>query len=186
MILCPRIGPRVTTGSAFERACLLFGHSGVSTVFPYNPPMPARKQSTADLRPYHCKAQPLQGHRFAEFLPQARAIFRALERQTKRRPYVRSAYFQKDKIFFDFFWTHLQQKIPAERARRLRYLPCALELLRHTMHAPLTIQEDAHAETLFHRFAGQTSERQRFYVQVKHDIRSGKKQLLSVFPAQRE
>lgn len=148
--------------------------------------MTKHRLHTESLHAYHCKERPLSSHRYADLLAEARMIFRSLEKRTKRRPYVRSTFFHKDKIFFDYFWKHLQQKIPAERARRLRFLPCALELLRHSVQHPLTIKPESDSHVLLHRFAGQTRSGEYFYVQIKHDLRSGKKQLLSIFPARRE
>lgn len=116
-------------------------------------------------------------------MPQARQVFKALQKQTKRRPHVRSAYFNKDKIFFDYFWAHLQQKPPSERVRRLKYFPCALELLRHTRHDPLTFEEPERPSLILHRFAGKSPDGTLFYVQIKQEKRSGKRQCISVFPA---
>ncbi len=147
--------------------------------------MTSGQRSGAPLHPYHCTTPALQGRRLADLLPQARSIFRTLERRTKRRPYVRSAYFKHEKIFFDHFWEHLQQKLPSERARRLRLLPCALELLRHTRNHPLSFEKENDPGTLLHRFAGHTPDKHLFYVQIKQDKRSGARQLLSIFPAHR-
>src|SRR5438552_1782982 len=85
---------------------------------------------------YRCQVAPFTDNRYADIMPQARSLFRALQKRTKRRPYIRSAYFKKDKIFFDYLWTHLNQKSLPDRARRLRFLPCALELLQKSRHAP--------------------------------------------------
>ncbi|MFH1670916.1 MAG: hypothetical protein ABIA92_05035 [Patescibacteria group bacterium] len=142
-----------------------------------------KKRSTADLVPYKCSKDPLRGTQLKVILPQARKIFRSLEKRTKRKPYIRSRYFNKDKIFFDYFWSDLKKKIPSERARRLKLLPCALEVLRYSRHEPLTIDDMQDSHLLRHRFAGRTQNGLLFYVQVKQNKRTGTKQFLSVFPS---
>lgn len=141
------------------------------------------KRSTQNLIPYQCTKPLLNGTRLTDILPQARNVFRVLEKRTKRKPYVRSEYFNKNKIFFDYFWSDLKKKIPSERARRLKLLSCALEVLRYSRQEPLTIDDATEPHILRHRFAGKTPEGDLFYVQVKQNKRTGAKQFLSVFPA---
>lgn len=138
---------------------------------------------TDALRPYVCKSAPIPGHRYVDVVPRAHALLRLVEKRTKRRAYVRSAYFQKEKIFFDYFWDHLRQKPPSDQARRIKFLPCAIELLEKSYLDPLTFEEPERPALLLHRFAGQTKDGRRFYVQVREEKRTGKKQCLSIFPA---
>lgn len=147
--------------------------------------MPRRNfaSRTRELQPFTCQKPPLPGHRYVEVVPQARKLLRELEKRTKRRPYVRSAYFRKEKIFFDYFWDHVRQKLPSDQARRLKFLPCALELLQKSHHDPLTFQEPDRPDLLLHRFAGKTRDGRLFYVQVREEKRGSTKQCLSVFPA---
>lgn len=149
--------------------------------------MPARsKKKRRDSAPqpiaFRCTVLLLPGHRFAEIMPQARTFFRAIQKRTKRRAYVRSAYFQKEKIFFDYFWEHLQRKSLPDRARRLRYLPCALELIRQTRHDPITFIDPRQPQLIKHRFLGITPSDGHFSVIILQDRKSGKKQLLSCYP----
>ena len=146
----------------------------------------SKKRSTSDLVAYKCTTNPIRGTQLKVILPQARDIFRNLEKKTKRKPHIRSCYFNKDKIFFDYFWSDLKKKIPSERARRLKLLPCALEVLRHSRHEPLTIDDINESHILRHRFAGRTKNGSLFYVQVKQNKRTGTKQFLSLFPAKRK
>lgn len=148
--------------------------------------MRAQKQSTDSLIPFRCTRDLLQGKQLKKILPHARALFRDFERKTKRRPHVRSTYFSNEKIFFDYFWSDLKKKIPSERARRLKLLPCAFELLQKTRQEPLTIDDITDPHMLLHRFAGITPQGSIFYVQVKQNKRTGAKQFLSVFPARRK
>lgn len=141
-----------------------------------------KKQKSLELKPYRVKTKPLSGHNYPDIIPQARRIFRALQKQTHRRPYVRSAYFDKQKIFFDYFWQHMEEKVIADRVRRLRYFPCALELLRNTRHDPITFIDPTQPNMLVHRFLGIAGNGSRFWVLVKENRKTNRKQLLSLFP----
>ncbi|NOS67637.1 MAG: hypothetical protein HOO67_04715 [Candidatus Peribacteraceae bacterium] len=115
-------------------------------------------------------------------MPKVRREFRLLQKQTKRRPYVRSAFFGKEKIFFDYFWIHLNQKDAHDRARRLKYFPCAIELLRLCRQAPQTFIKTAELHIIRHQFIGLASDGSKFAVVIKEERPSGKKNLLSLFP----
>ncbi len=80
----------------------------------------------------------------------------------------------------DNFWPHLNQKSSYDRPRRLRLLPCALELIAHSRFTPQVIRK--YNETLY-RFSGQTPGGIHFYVQVKEDMKRDQKFFMSVFPA---
>jgi len=107
-----------------------------------------------------------------------------LERaRTKRQPYVRSAYFNKDKVFIQPFWQHLWEKGNwRDRARRARFLPCALELLRHSRLVPRTQENPNDRNELLHRFYGVTEAGEHFVVQVSENKRTNRKNFMSVFP----
>ena len=60
--------------------------------------------------PYKTKEKRLSGTNYAEIKKEAQIIFNEIKRKTKRQPYIRSAYFKKQKVFFNYFWTHLAQK----------------------------------------------------------------------------
>lgn len=113
----------------------------------------------------------------------ARRIFKRVQARTKRKPYLRSAYFNdKNKIFFDYFWIHLSQKPPKERMRRLRFFEAALELIRHSRYHPHSIFTADMPGESFHRFGGMTKRGTKFFVQIKEHKRTGRKQFMSVFP----
>ncbi len=135
-----------------------------------------------EARVFHCHSSPLSGHKYVDIMPQTRRIFRSLQKQTKRRPYIRSSYFKKDKIFFDYFWIHLNQKHAHERARRLKYFPCALELLRVSRLPPTTFVNIDIPGAIHHRFIGSAPDKSQFAVIIKQDCSSGRKFLLSLFP----
>lgn len=83
-----------------------------------------------------------------------------------------------------YFWVHLALKSWGDRVRRLKYLPCALELLQRCREDPVTKENPNRAGELLHRFAGLTRSRVLFYVHVREDRRSGTKEFMSVYPAQ--
>lgn len=128
------------------------------------------------------KTSKIGATRHTDINKQARLIYHQIEKKTKRRPYLRSAYFKKEKIFFDYFWPHLSQARFADRRRRLRYLPCAIELIERSHHEPTTKQNPNRKSENLHRFAGITPQEEVFYVQIKEDTKSKQKFLMSIFP----
>ncbi len=131
---------------------------------------------------YKSKYGKLSGSSYDELAPVARAEFQRIKKLTKRQPYVRSAYFSKDKIFLSLFWEHLAQKHRGDRTSRLKLYICAIDLLRHTKQAPDTIFRADDLNVLLHRFLGETKGGEQFYVQVKENKRTGRKDFMSVFP----
>ena len=136
------------------------------------------------MTPYRAKATSLPGTRYTEVAPLARALLRSIARRTKRRPYLRSAYFGKDKIFFTYFWKHLMQLPRYQRVRRLKYLPCAIELIRKSRQMPEVYLKRDRPREIFYRFSGQAPNGPEFAVQIKENLRTRRKELMSVFPYQ--
>ncbi|MCB9808048.1 hypothetical protein H6770_02210 [Candidatus Peribacteria bacterium] len=132
----------------------------------------------------HCtKAATLPGSDFHEVRKKADALYDTIRKQTKRRTYVRSAYFKKDKIFIDLFWKHLfDKKNWRDRTRRLKYFPAAIEVIRHSRFDPASEENRNNRSEILHRFAGITIDNELFYVQIKEEKSSGQKFLISVFP----
>ena len=64
---------------------------------------------------------------------------------------------------------------------RLKLYLCALDLLRHSKYAPDTIFSADNLNILLHRFIGETQDGKIFYVQVKEDKRTGRKDFISAF-----
>ena len=124
----------------------------------------------------------IPGSSYDEVASLARKEFQHVKKLTKRQPYIRSVYFRKDKIFLTIFWDHLAQKHRGDRTNRLKLYQCALDLLRHSTHAPDTIFDANNLNFMLHRFLGETQEGVQFYVQVKEDKRTGRKDFMSVFP----
>lgn len=132
--------------------------------------------------PYQTKTKKFPGTDYREIHSQVLSIFRRIKSKTKRRPYVRSAYFKKQKIFFDYFWKHLWQKSWKERTKRLKFFLCAIELIQNSHQEPVSIQNPNKKSEILHRFAGLTKDKELFVVQVKEDKKTDRKYLMSIFP----
>lgn len=133
------------------------------------------------MKVYKSKAVLLTGTSYDEVLSIARREHKKIEKLTKRQPYVRSTYFNKDKIFISLFWTHLMQKHRAVRTRRLKLYNAAIDLMRNSRCEPETIFSKDDLSLLLHRFYGVTKDRMEYCVQVKQDKRTGRKDFMSVF-----
>jgi len=62
------------------------------------------------MKAYKTKASKLAGTDFHEVRKKAFALYQNIQRRSHRRPYIRSAYFKKEKIFLALFWQHLFDK----------------------------------------------------------------------------
>lgn len=134
------------------------------------------------MKAYHTKASKFTGTDYHEVYKKAFDSYKKIKARSKRTPYVRSAYFKKDKIFISFFWEHLKQKSWKDRDRRLKYFDCAIELICHSNFEPITKENPNKPSELLHRFAGITRENDLFFVQIKEDRKTDKKWFMSVFP----
>lgn len=132
--------------------------------------------------PFQAKSFLLPGTNYKEIYKSVIKIYSGIEKRTKRKPYLRSAYFHKQKIFFDYFWPHLLQKPFPERVRRLKFFLAAIELIKENRNHPLTVQNPSKKTEVLHRFAGISKDKKFFFVQIKENKRTGRKQLMSIFP----
>lgn len=131
---------------------------------------------------YRTKNNKLPGTRWSEVYKKALRGYEIIKKKTKRRPYVRSAYFTKDKIFLDLYWRHLHEKQNLrDKTRRVKYFPCAVELIRHSRIDPVSKENPNKKSEILHRFFGATKDGEKFFAQVKEDKRSGQKALYSSF-----
>jgi len=134
---------------------------------------------------YKTKTGKLTGSDFHEVNKKAYFVYEQIKRKSKRRPYVRSAYFNKDKIFIGLFWQHLFDKQNwRDRIRRIKYFPAAIELIRHSRFGPKSKENPNNNSEILHRFTGITSDNKLFYVQIKEDKQTSQKWLISVYPGQ--
>lgn len=131
---------------------------------------------------YKVKTGVIKGTSYSYVYKKARFCYNQIARRTKRRPYIKSAYFAKEKIFFDYFWPHLSQKPPRERFRRLKYFPAAIELLQKSRLRPESRDNPHVNKEILHRFSGATAEGNIFFVQIKEDKKTGAKYFMSCFP----
>jgi hypothetical protein len=88
---------------------------------------------------YKSKYNKISGNNYSEKERKARSIYNAFSKSTKRQPYIRSAYFNKEKVFLRLFWEHLAQKRRAERERRIVFYNAALDLIRNSRVKPETL-----------------------------------------------
>ncbi len=112
----------------------------------------------------------------------ASKLFRRIKSQTKRTPYIRSAYFKREKVFLNIFWSHLHDKRIPDRVRRLKYFDCALDLIRNSRIKPSVKPNPNNKSEVLYRFLGQTKHRDLFVVQIKENRRSKRKDLISIIP----
>lgn len=132
---------------------------------------------------YKTKSNQLSGSSYEELIKKARQEYHKIQSKSPRRlPYIRSAYFAKDKIFVNLFWEHLGQKSPVDRVRRLKLYIVALELIRNCKITPDTVQNPNSKGQMLHRFYGATADGAKFVVQIKENKRTGRKDFVSCFP----
>jgi len=132
---------------------------------------------------YKTKGKKISGSSFREVHRSALHVYATIRRKTKRRPYVRSIYFSKNKVFLDLFWHHLFEKQNwRDRIRRVSYFECAIELIQKSRCEPESKQNVNRPSEILHRFYGVTPDKDYFCIQIKEDKRSGQKFLLSIFP----
>lgn len=132
---------------------------------------------------YQTKKQKLSGTQYNEVYKQAFGFYKQIKAKTKRRSYVRSTYFNKEKVFLELFWQHLGQKLNfRDKVRRLKYFSCAIDLIQNSIYEPSSKENPNKKSELLHRFAGMTKDKELFFVQIKEDKKKGEKWLMSVFP----
>lgn len=133
------------------------------------------------MKQFRSKSSLLPGTSYDEVVGVARKEYKKIVSLTKRQPYVRSTYFNKDKVFIALFWEHLAQKHRKDRCRRLKLYNAAIDLLRNSHCEPDTIFKKDDLSTLLHRFYGVTKDGIAFCVQVRQNKRTGRKDFMSVF-----
>jgi len=132
---------------------------------------------------YKTKAKKLPGTHWHQVNKKAFSQYKNIKIKSKRRPYIRSAYFGKEKIFLGLFWQHLHEKANIrDKTRRLRYFPCAIELIQNSRIKPTAKISKEESKIYLHRFAGITPDKKRFFVQIKENTKNHQKWLISVFP----
>ncbi len=131
---------------------------------------------------YKTKAKPLPGTSYPEIKKKAFGLYKQIKRKSRRKPYIRAAYFRRDKVFLDTFWEHLFQKNFWDQMRRMKFFACGIELIQQSRTEPTSKENPNKRGEILHRFAGNTPNGEKFFVQIKEDKSSGKKFLISIFP----
>jgi hypothetical protein len=138
------------------------------------------------MKVYRAKIKPFSGTRYADIGYKAYRLYNQIKKESKRRPYVRSAYFKKEKVFLELFWKHLQDKHSLnDKTRRLKYLPCAVELIQNSRFDPITKENPDKSNEMLHRFIGIAPNNVTFFVQIRESKRNKRKWLMSVFPEEK-
>lgn len=79
---------------------------------------------------FKTKTKKIPGTDYREINSRVKIIRKQLEKRSKRRIHIRSVYFNKSKVFLDTFWSHLNDTQNwRDRVRRLKFLPCAVDLI---------------------------------------------------------
>ncbi len=127
---------------------------------------------------YQTTSRKISGSNFNELRKKAERVFNEIKSRTKRKPYIRSAYFDKSKIFLDYFWEHFYSKNLGDRRRRIVFYIAALELIQNSHFVPQSKESPNNKNVIFHRFTGKTKDGYGFIIQIKEDKRSGQKYLI--------
>lgn len=132
---------------------------------------------------YRTKARKIPGTEFREVKQIAFSILKKVAKKSKRLPYIRSAFFNKDKVFLSLFLHHLfEKKDWKDRTRRLQFFEASIELTQKSKLNPSSIENPNRRSEILHRFNGVTKDGEMFFVQIKEDKSSGKKYFISCFP----
>lgn len=132
---------------------------------------------------YQTKAGKIAGTNFKEVHEKAFDVYLEIRKKTKRRPYIRSTYFRKEKIFLNLYWEHLlSQDNWRDRLRRIKYFIAAIELMKNTTLEPTSKENPNKSGETFHRFSGKARDGEVFFVQIKEYKKKNQKYLISIFP----
>ncbi len=131
---------------------------------------------------YKTKVKRLAGTDYYEVYSKAKFLYKTISSRTKRRPYVRSAYFNKEKVFLDYFWHHIGTKSQRDRLRRLKQYACAIDLIKNSKMEPNSKLNSDKPSEILHRFSGMNGSGDNFLVQITEDIKNEEKSFMSVFP----
>lgn len=131
---------------------------------------------------YQAKSGVIAGSNYKEVYKYVSKIYSDLRRKSKRQSYIRSAYFNKQKVFLNLFWIHLFDKSNNVRTQRLKLIACGIELIRKSRIHPESKDNPNDVSEIVHRFSGITKSKVKFAVQIKEIKRTNKKYLISIFP----
>ena len=130
---------------------------------------------------YQTKIKKLSGTNYSEVRKHALLLLNQIKRRTKRRPYIRSAYFNTKAEHVRNECVHLLEKNLKERVKRIKHFPCAIDLIKNSKIAPTSKENVDNKNEILHRFAGKTKDKEMFFVQIKENKKNGKKYFMSCF-----
>lgn len=143
-----------------------------------------RPWSSGSMKIFQIKGRKIPGTKFRIVHKKAFRYYQEIKRKSKRRPYVRSTYFNKEKIFISLFWHHVfENRLYTDQLRRLKFFPCGIELMKSTTFAPESKDNPNKPSEILHRFAGFTGDNEFFIVQIKENKNTSEKFLISIYPA---
>ena len=137
------------------------------------------------MKVYKTRTTRLAGTSYSEIRKKAFGLHKEISRRSKRKPYVRSAYFGKNKIFLALFWSHLFKKNYWDQTRRMKFFACGIELIRNSHLEPVSRENPNKTGEILHRFAGISADNELFFVQIKEAKQTGQKWLISIFPVEK-
>lgn len=133
---------------------------------------------------YQTKAEIISGTDMREVQKKADLLYESIVKRTKRRPYLRSKYFKRQKIFLGIFWKHLHDKVNhRDKLRRLKCIHCALELIEYSQIEPDKVQNPNKSSEFLYRFKGRAKNGELFIVQIKENTKTNEKFFISAYPA---
>ena len=127
------------------------------------------------------KAKPLPGSKLVVARSAFNKFFTKTFSGSKRKPYIRSKFFGKRKVFVHLFREHTYQKHRQEQIRRLKLFPAALDLIIHSTCKPLSKSHQTKSYLMLHRFYGRFSNGKAFAVQISENKKRSELFFLSVF-----
>ena len=127
----------------------------------------------------------MAGTSYKEIRKKAFGLYQEIKRKSKRKSYVRSMYFKKEKVFLDLFWGHTFEKNHWDQMRRMKFFACGIELIQKSTFEPTTKENPNKRGEVLHRFAGVSATSELFFVQIKEDRPTSKKFLISIFPLEK-
>ena len=134
---------------------------------------------------YKTKTKKFSGTNFREVPDKASRYYTQVRKLTRRRTYIRSTYFDGEKIFIDLFWHHLFEKSNwRDRIRRMRFFNCAVELIQNSHFKPSESKDPNSSNEKPYRFYGADANNELFCVQIKEKGKKKQKFLISVFPVE--
>ncbi len=135
---------------------------------------------------YKSKLSKIPGTSFDEVYRRALTLYKEIKSRTKRRPYIRSAYFKKEKVFLELFWIHLKEKKNLQdKTRRLKFFNCAIDLIKNSKVIPTAKRNPNRPSETLYRFSGLSKNNEIFCVQIKKEFKSKQKWFISVFPSKK-